>query len=91
MKDINYYKSKYPKVLRNIAINSDKNNIANLAEINNSMWLIECEETNNKEYPYCLYYHESGNIYGLTHFNDKIFLNACKSFLNTVWGITITE
>jgi hypothetical protein len=99
MKDINYYKSKYPVILRQIAYKSGwikqnggiTHNIKNLNTINSEMWLIECEESKMANYPYCIYYHESGNIYGLIHFNDDTFIDTCKSFLNTVWGIIITE
>lgn len=93
---INYFKDQYPEVLREMARNFDElvakgfswkyGKAINI--VNNAMWLIECEETNVPEQPYCIYYHESGNVFGWTSFKDQpTFLEACKKFLDSTWGI----
>lgn len=92
--DINFFKEQYPKVLKEMALKADLEHggMKHLTTVNESMWLIECEESEVAENPFVLYYHESGNLYGITGFSDQpSFLEACKSLLLNVWGIQFTE
>jgi len=90
---IDYYQSKYPDTLRKLAMEAGMNLSAAkqadfLKTVNEHMWLIECEETKNSHQPYCLYYHESGNVYGFTSFrSEETFLVSCRTLLKNVWGI----
>lgn len=88
--DINYFREQYPIVLKEMAMKSDiqNNNNRSMSILKDSMWLIECEKTDVPEHPFCMYYHESGNLYGLTGFKDEpSFVEACKSLLMNTWGI----
>lgn len=94
---IEFYRQEYPKILKSIAFDFGitrfkggfSHNPANLNIIKDSLWLIECEETGVQENPFCIYYHESGNVYGYKTFNSDYdsFYNACVEFLRDIWGI----
>lgn len=49
------------------------------------LWLTECEQVDNQTG--VVYYHESGNVYGLHSFTDQSsFEAACYNLVHSVYG-----